>query len=340
MSTIRAEVEDRRTLYTLSHPSGASVQLSTYGASIVSIRVPSKSGEIGEVTLGFATDAEWRTKNTAYLGATIGRYGNRIANGKFELDGATYTLAQNNGANSLHGGIKGFDKVDWVGRIDEDKVVFAYTSPAGEEGFPGTVTAEVAFSLSSELELTIVYTATTDAPTVLNLTNHTYFNLAGPGANNVLGHVVHAPIEQYVPVNAALIPTGEIASVAGTPFDFREATAIGARVAQVDNGYDHNLLVNRDPASDHLEYALQVSEPTSGRTLQVFTTEPGIQLYVGGFLDGSMIGREGLGYGQFGGLCVETQHYPDSPNQPLFPSAVLRPDQSYSSTTVYKFATE
>src|SRR5205809_5270353 len=330
--------------FTLTNATGLEVRAMTYGATIVSLRTPDRDGRLDDIVLGYPTLAGYLEKSP-YFGAVVGRYGNRIAKGRFRLDGRSYQLATNNGPNHLHGGAKGFDKVVWTAdtaRSDSAAAItFTYTSPAGEEGYPGTLRARVTYTLTDRNELRVDYLATTDAPTPVNLTQHGYFNLAGTRAGDVLGHELTIAADHYTPVDSTLIPTGEIASVNGTPFDFRTPTAIGARIEQNDvqlkrgKGYDHNWVLNRTGTAPGL--AARLTEPTTGRTLEVLTTEPGIQFYSGNFLDGSITGKDGRVYRHRYGLCLETQHFPDSPNHANFPSTILRPGQEYRSTTVFRF---
>ena len=330
------------TLFTLTNTSGANVGIIEYGGIVVSLNVPDRDGNLGDVVLGFDT-LDAYVADTPYFGAITGRYANRIAGGKFEIDGAAYELPVNNGPNSLHGGIKGFDKVIWKGAPTEsgDGVSFAYVSQDGEEGYPGTLESSVTYTWTDSNELRIDYVASTDKPTVVNLTNHSYFNLKDGGASPILDHVLMINASNYTPVDATSIPLGEIASLDGSPLDFREATAIGDRIEEEDEqlgfgaGYDHNYVIDRD--ADGLALAATVSEPETGRVMDVLTAEPGVQFYSGNFLDGHHIGKGGVGYQRRSGLCLETQHYPDSPNQPDFPSTVLRPGETYKTSTVYKF---
>ena len=279
----------------------------------------------------------------------VGRYGNRIANGRFTLDGRTYALATNNGPNHLHGGLKGFDKVVWVAegfeRGGSVGVTYRHVSPDGDEGYPGRVEVRVSYTLSPSNELAVDYEATTDRPTPINLTQHSYFNLAGDASGDVLGHQLTIDADRFTPVDATLIPTGELAPVAGTPFDFRQPTTIGARIAadhpqlKTGNGYDHNFVLNgwSPGSSQALHHAARAVDPGSGRTLDVATTEPGVQFYSGNFLDGTVVGKSGRAYGRRHGFCLETQHFPDSPNHPAFPSTILRPGDTYRSRTVFTF---
>lgn len=331
-------------LFTLTNAHGLEARIMTYGATVVSLRVPDRTGKLDDVVLGYPSLAGYLDRSP-YFGSTIGRYGNRIGKGRFTLDGKTHQLATNDGPNHLHGGAKGFDKVVWSvdsSRTDSSTTLaFAYTSPAGEEAYPGTLHVRVTYTLTDRGELRIDYAATTEAPTIVNLTHHSYFNLAGPGTRDILGHELMIPADRYTPVDSTLIPTGELASVERTPFDFRTPTVIGARIDQDDvqltrgRGYDHNWVLNRQ--GTELTLAARLTEPTTGRTLEVVSTEPGIQFYSGNFLDGTIIGKEGRVYRHRYGLCLEPQHFPDSPNKPTFPSTVLRPGQEYRSTTVFRF---
>ena len=330
-------------IYTLTNSRGSEATIITYGGAVVSLKVPDKQGRLGDVVLGFDSIAGYE-KHTAFFGALIGRYGNRIARGKFTLDNHEYTLATNNGENHLHGGVRGFDKVVWTAKSSTDKkganLELAYVSADGEEGYPGKLNVKVVYTLTEDNQLKIVYSATTDKTTVVNLTHHSYFNLAGGG--DVLDHRLTLFADRYTPTDKGSIPTGELASVAGTPFDFRKETAIGARIDQ-DNeqlkfgkGYDHNFVLTRKGKG--VELAARVYEPTSGRVMDVLTTEPGIQFYSGNFLDGSVPGKGGKSYPFRSGFCLETQHFPDSPNRPNFPSTTLKPGQKYSQTTIYAFS--
>ena len=334
-------------LFTLTNAHDVEVRAMTYGATIVWLHAPDREGHLDDIVLGYPTLAGYLAQSP-YFGAIVGRYGNRIAKGRFTLDGKAYQLATNNGPNHLHGGVKGFDKVVWSAEPAETDssatVTFSYVSPAGEEGYPGTLRARVTYTLTDRNELRVDYLATTDQATPVNLTQHSYFNLAGAGTRDILAHELMIAADRYTPVDATLIPTGEIAAVAGTPFDFRTPTAIGARIGQSDvqlqhgKGYDHNWVLNRAGAAEGaLVLAARVTEPTTGRTLDVFTTEPGIQFYSGNFLDGTITGKDGRVYQHRYGFCLETQHFPDSPNHPNFPSTILRPGREYRSTTVFQF---
>jgi len=334
-------------VYTLTNARGMQVRAITYGAIIQAIRVPDRSGRMADVTLGYDSLAGYLTQSP-YFGAVVGRYANRIARGRFTLEGRTYRLATNNGANHLHGGLKGFDKVVWKAksfqRGDTTGVEFQHTSPDGDEGYPGALQVSVTYTLTLDNRLEVEYRATTDRPTPVNLSQHSYFNLAGEGSGDILGHVLTIEADRYTPVDSTLIPTGELASVTGTPFDFRKPTAIGVRIEQPDpqlrygKGYDHNFVLNRRGAG--LTHAVRVLDPRSGRTLDIHTTEPGLQFYSGNFLDGSIRGKSGHVYGHRTALVLETQHFPDSPNHPNFPNTILRPGQEYRSRTIFEFGTE
>ena len=329
--------------YTLVNPHGTTVRAITLGAILTNILVRDRDNKLDDVVLGMPDVDGYLTKSP-YFGAVAGRYANRIAHGRFTLDGKTYTLATNNGPNHLHGGVKGFDKVIWNAvpgdSADGVSVTLTRTSPDGEEGYPGNLQATVRYTLTDKNELAIEYRATTDKATPVNLTQHSYFNLAAD-SGDVLGHELTIHASRYTPVDATLIPTGELAPVQGTPFDFQKATAIGARIgadnAQLKNGggYDHNWVLDRKGPG--LQPAARLVDPKSGRTLEVATTEPGLQFYSGNFLDGSITGKGGRVYKHRTGLCLETQHYPDSPNHPSFPSTILQPGQTYSSKTVFTF---
>ncbi|HEX6559040.1 MAG TPA: aldose epimerase family protein [Longimicrobiales bacterium] len=330
--------------YTLRNAHGIEMRVTNYGGVITSLKTPDRSGRLDDIVLGFDSLAPYLA-GTPYFGAIIGRYGNRIANGTFQLDGQTYTLAKNNGPNHLHGGVRGFDKVVWTAepfeRAAERGLIFRYTSPDGEEGYPGTLNATVTYTLNDNDQLVVEYHATTDKATPVNLTQHSYFNLAGAGNGDILKHELMIAASRFTPVDSTLIPTGQIVSVEGTPFDFRSPTAIGARINNADpqlkngGGYDHNFVLDRKGRD--LELAARVTEPTTGRTLEIRTTEPGIQFYSGNFLDGTIKGKAGKVYPYRGGFCLETQHYPDSPNQPSFPSTILHPGEEYRTRTVFTF---
>ncbi|HLQ76483.1 MAG TPA: aldose epimerase family protein, partial [Terriglobia bacterium] len=317
------------------------VGIMTYGAIVVSLRVPDRKGKLDDVVLGCDSVEKYVTQ-TAHFGGIVGRYANRIAHGSFQLDGHTYSIPKNDGDNALHGGIVGFDKAVWEAKQIPGGVELTHVSKDGDQGFPGTLTAHVRYTLSGGA-LRIEYSATTDKDTVLNLTNHSYFNLAGQGNGEVLRHVLEIDASRMTPVDATLIPTGELKSVEGTPFDFRKPHEIGERINADDaqlhlgHGYDHNFVL--DHPADKLSEAAEVYEPSSGRILRVLTTEPGVQLYTGNFLDGSITGKEGRVYKARYAFCLETQHFPDSPNHPKFPSTELKPGQKFHSVTVYEFTT-
>ncbi len=330
--------------YTLRNAQGMTAGIITYGAIVVSLTAPDKNGRYDDVVLGYDNLADY-IKVSPYFGAIVGRYGNRIGKGKFTLDGRTYTLATNDGENHLHGGIRGFDKVVWddepVDRADAVGVKLSYLSRDGEEGYPGNLKISVIYLLTNKNELRIEYEATTDKATPVNVTHHGYFNLTG-GQRDILGHELMLNAEKFTPVDAGLIPTGELRPVQGTPMDFRKRTAIGARIddsyeqLQFGGGYDHNWVLNKK--GDAMTLAAEVYEPTTGRLMTVRTTEPGIQFYAGNFLDGTITGKDGVVYEHRYGFCLETQHYPDSPNKPDFPSTILRPGRVYRTTTVYAFS--
>ena len=332
-------------LFTLSRAGAPTVAITNLGGFVVSVLAPDRAGRTADVTLGYAGLAGYLS-DSSYFGCLVGRYANRIAKAGFTLDGKRYSLAANDGPNTLHGGPTGFCRRVWAAKVrsekDGDALELSYVSRDGEEGYPGKLTATVVYSLRADGGLVIDYTATSDAPTVVNLTNHAYFNLAGEGEGTILDHELQLEADQFTPVDATLIPTGELRPVAGTPFDFRKPTAIGARIDTPDEqirfgrGYDHNFVVRGEPGT--LRLCARVVEKKSGRQLEVFTTEPGVQFYTGNFLDGKAASKSGKPYLQRGAFCLETQHYPDSPNQPSFPSAVLRPGQVYRHTTVYRLS--
>ncbi len=333
-------------LYTLKNLKGIEARVITYGGIIVSLKVPDRDGKLADVVLGFDS-LDGYLKEHPYFGALIGRYGNRIGKGRFVLKGIEYKLARNNGENHLHGGNKGFDKVVWkakpVAGKEDSALELSYRSRDGEEGYPGNLSVSVTYALTDANELRIDYRATTDKITVLNLTNHSYFNLAGQGEGDILGHLLTIPADRYTPVDAGLIPTGELQRVDATPFDFRQPHSIGERIGanneqlKFGKGYDHNFVVNG--TSGTLRLAARVAEPKSGRVMEVLTTEPGVQFYCGNFLDGTLRGKGGKAYQHRYGLCLETQHFPDSPNKPSFPSVSLSPGERYQTTTVYRFST-
>ena len=336
-------------LITLRGPSGIELDVMTYGGTVTRLLTPDRGGERADIVLGHGW-LESYLAGTPYFGAIVGRYGNRIAAGRFTLDGTEYELAVNNGPNHLHGGLTGFDKVVWTAESysneTEAGVVLRYVSPGGEEGYPGELSVQVTYTLTAGGDLRIDYEATTDAPTVVNLTHHGYWNLAGHGAADILEHELSVNASRFTPVDETLIPTGQLRSVEGTPLDFREPTSIGARIDADDGqlafgaGYDHNFVLDGWNGDGTLRSAAILRDPGSGRTMEVLTTEPGIQFYSGNFLDGSDLGKDGVVYEKRSGLCLETQHFPNSPNQPDFPSTVLRPGETYRSTTVYRFSAE
>lgn len=332
-------------LYTLRNPSGMEVTITNFGGRVTSIRVPDKTGKMDDVVLGFASMAGYLAKPAAgaYFGAIIGRYANRIAHGTFTLDGHAFHIPTNEGQNMLHGGNEGFDRKYWDVRSVSGKMIeLHYLSPDGQEGFPGNLNVTVRYTLDDKNGLRLDYTATTDKNTVLNLSNHSYFNLSGAGSKTILTERIKLDADHYTPVDSALIPTGAIEAVAGTPLDFRTSTVIGARIndnfqqIKLGHGYDHNFVLNHP--GDLSTVAARVEDPSSGRVLEVFTTQPGIQFYTGNFLKGDVHGLGGA-YGYRGALCLETQHYPDSPNHSNFPSTELRPHQTFHATTIYRFST-
>jgi aldose 1-epimerase len=324
-------------LFTLKNKNGVTVRITNYGGIITSILTPDNKGNFSDIVLGHDSLRQY-LKNDPYLGATVGRYANRIAKGRFTLDGRTYQLAVNNGNNSLHGGIKGFDKVVWDATTMVDSMgqnlVMTYLSKDGEEGYPGNLSVKVIFNLNDFNELAIVFGATTDKPTVLNLCNHTYFNLSG-GSSDILKDVLTIYANKYTVVNDEFIPTGELRSVNGTPMDFRIPISVGARIAKVTGGYDHNYVLAKEPGK--MCTAAILEDKFSGRSVEVLTTQPGLQFYTGNFLDGSITGKNGVVYRQHYGLCLETQHFPDSPNHPEFPSTVLKPGEQFREVTAFRF---
>ncbi len=328
-------------IYTLEE-GALKARVMTYGARLVSLEVPDRSGKIADIVLGYESLEPYTTDAKSYFGSIVGRYGNRIAHATFTLDGKRYQLPANDGVNTLHGGLIGFDKLVWSGHEIPHGVELTLVSKDGDQGFPGTLTARVRYTLEAHA-LRIEYFATTDKDTVLNLTNHSYFNLAGEGQGDILNHLVTIPADRYTPVDSGLIPTGELAPVAGTPLDFHKATAIGARIndsneqMRLGRGYDHNYVLNGKLGV--MQEAARVEEPTSGRVLTVTTTQPGVQFYSGNFLDGTLHGKHGHVYAQRTGFCLETQHFPDSPNHPKFPTSELKPGQTYHNVTVFSFST-
>jgi aldose 1-epimerase len=351
-STLKQEVfgktadGQRVDLYTLTNANGVEAKITNYGGIVVSLKTPDRNGKMDDVVLGFDNLDEY-LKGHPFFGAIAGRYANRIAKGRFTLNGVEYKLAVNNGENSLHGGTKGFDKSVWKARQVPAKggvaLELTHFSPDGDEGYPGNLSVKVVYTLTDKNELRIDYSATTDKDTVLNLTNHSYFNLAGQGSGDILKHVVTINADRFTPVDSTLIPTGELRGVKGTPFDFTTPTAIGARVDQDEEqmkfgqGYDHNFVLNGQPGT--LRQAVKVSEPTTGRVMEVWTTQPGVQFYIGNFLT-ERGGKVGKVYNKRTGFCFETQHFPDSPNHPSFPTTVLKKGGRFQSTTVFKFSAQ
>jgi aldose 1-epimerase len=330
-------------LYTLTNKNGMEVQITNYGASVVMLKAPDKSGQMADIVLGY-DDPRGYEDDRSYFGSIVGRFANRIAGGKFSLNGIHYQLAQNNGPNHLHGGVRGFNKVVWQAReerrADGPAISLSYVSKDGEENYPGNLTVTVTYVLTDKNELRIAYSASTDKDTIVNLTHHSYFNLAGAGAGDILGHELRMNADRFVPTDATAIPTGELKAVASTPFDFRRSAAIGSRINEQDEqlrlgkGYDHSYVLNKK--GKELSLAAEVYELMSGRAMQVWTTEPAVQLYTGNYLDG-VSGKDGKVYKFREGFCLEAQHFPDSPNRPSFPSTVLKPGRRYTQTTVYKF---
>ncbi|MBL7134858.1 MAG: galactose mutarotase [Phycisphaerae bacterium] len=332
-------------LFTLTNARGHAVRITNYGAIVTHLEVPDRDGEVADVVLGFDTLDEYLASHP-YFGAVVGRLGNRLAGGKFTLDGLEYTIAQNDGPNSLHGGLKGFDKVLWQAEPretpDGPALVLSYVSADGEEGYPGELSVRVTYTWTNRDVFRVEYQAETTKPTVLNVTQHSYFNLAGAGAGDVLGHELQIFGDRFTPIDETLIPTGELRGVAGTPLDFRTPHVFGERIGADDEqlanggGYDHNYVLNS--ADGSLARAVRVVEPTTGRAMEVWTTEPGVQLYSGNFLDSANVGKSGKTYHKHYGFCLETQHFPDSPNHPEFPSVVLRPGQTWRTTTEFRFS--
>jgi aldose 1-epimerase len=331
----------RVTRYTLTNKNGVVARVLDYGAILTELDVPDRNGNKADIVLGFK-DLNDYVERSPFFGATAGRYANRIARGKFTLDGTQYTLFVNNGPNSLHGGKKGFDKRMWKAEptetADGPSIKFTYVSPDGEEGYPGTLSTTCVYTLGDDNSLKIHFVATTDKPTVLNLTNHSYFNLAGEGTGTILDHVLTINADRYAVVDDTQIPTGELRPVKGTSMDFTTPHVIGQRIAQVQPGYDHNYCLNSAGATPG--FAARAKDPKSGRVLEVWTTQPGVQLYTGNYLDGTLKGPSGGNYPKHAGFCLETQHYPDSPNRREFPTTVLRPGETFDQTTVWKFSAE
>jgi aldose 1-epimerase len=331
-------------IYTLTNANGMTVKIINYGAIVTEMTAPDRNGKFEDVVLGFdKPDTYWSesyVKKCPYFGAIVGRYGNRIAGGKFELDGVAYQLPVNNGPNSLHGGLKGFDKVVWdsepVETSEGQGVKLSYLSPDMEQGYPGNFLITVTYTLLNDNGLKIEYDGTIDKPCPVNVTHHGYFNLTGGAKTDILGHLMQILADRYTVVDSTLIPTGELRPVEGTPMDFRQPHAIGERIAQVEGGYDHNYVLSDSIMP--IRKVVRVEEPVSGRVMEVFTTEPGVQFYSGNFLDGSITGAGNVKYNQHWGFCLETQHFPDSPNQPEFPSTILEPGQHFRQTTIYKFS--
>lgn len=323
--------------YTLTNAKGTVVKIINYGGFVTNIIVPNKQGVKEDIVLGFDSLAGHLQKGNPFMGCIVGRYANRIAKARFELDGKTYKLAANNNGNSLHGGLKGFDKVIWTPESQGDSsLLLSYTSKDGEEGYPGTLKVQVIYTLTPANELKIDYSAETDKPTPINLTNHSYFNLSGGSDSTILGHQLMLDANKYTAVDATLIPTGELPAVKGTAMDFTKPATIGTDIAKVAGGYDHNWVLNKK--GDSISLAATLYHEGSGRFMEVFTTQPGIQFYTGNFLNGTITGKGGKKHVQHSGLCLETQHFPDSPNKPSFPNTILRPGEKYRETTIYKFS--
>ncbi|MEM6689745.1 MAG: aldose epimerase family protein [Planctomycetota bacterium] len=348
--TASAEVQDFDSikLYTLKNESGTVVKVTNYGAIITSLIVPDRTGEMADIVLGYKRLEDYiNAVDKPYFGAVVGRYGNRIAKGEFTLNGETYSLLKNNGENHLHGGAIGFDKVVWdvESYVEGEYIKLTYLAKDKEEGYPGNLSLAVTYTLTSNNSLVVDYSATTDKATPVNVTQHSYFNLKGEGEGTILDHELMLNAKQYTPVDATLIPTGDLPPVAGTPFDFTNAKPIGRDIEQANEqlefglGYDHNWVLDKGDKPNELTLAASVYEPTTGRVMEIHTTEPGVQFYCGNFLDGRLTGKAGKPYVHRGGFCLETQHYPDSPNQPSFPSTILEPGETHQSQTVFKFST-
>ena len=346
---VRIENFDEVQLHTLTNSSGMTVKVTNYGAIITSIIVPDRNGNLADVAFGYSSLEEYvNALSTPYFGAVVGRYGNRIGEGTFSIDGTSYELQTNNGDHHLHGGYRGFDKVVWSAKVLEGKnaVQLTHVSLDSEEGYPGRLVAKVTYKLTDKNEILINYQATTDKATPVNLTQHTYFNLQGEGSDTILDHRLMINADKFTPIDSGLIPTGELRSVSGTPFDFTSAKPIGQDIEADDEqlqfglGYDHNWVLNKGKEEGVMTLAARVTDPKSGRVLEIHTTEPGIQFYCGNFLDGTLKGKSGRPYPYRSGFCLETQHFPDSPNKPNFPSTILRPGETYKSQTVFSFSTE
>ena len=347
LAEVASEDFDQVRLYTLTNSSGMTVKVTNYGAIITSILVPDRDGKLADVAFGYESLEDYlNAMSTPYFGAVVGRYGNRIGNAQFSIAGEVYQLQANDGENHLHGGFRGFDKVVWATRVleSENGIELTHISPDDEEGYPGELLAKVTYRLNEQNQILIDYHATADKPTHVNLTQHTYFNLTGEGASTILDHQLMINADHFTPIDAGLIPTGELRPVAGTPFDFTAAKSIGCDIETDDQqlkfglGYDHNWVLNKSGESSAMTMAARVHEPTTGRVLEVHTTEPGVQFYCGNFLDGTLQGKSGRAYQFRSGFCLETQHFPDSPNKPSFPSTLLRPGEQYESHTIFSFS--
>lgn len=327
------------TQYTLKNAAGVEVKIINYGGTITNVLVPDSSGNFGDVALGFDSMEGYLQKKNPFFGCITGRYANRIAKGKFSIDGKAYQLPVNDGANTLHGGISGFNRKFWDAEVlpGDSGVKFTYLSKDGEEGFPGNCAVEVKYALSQNNELKIEYKATTDKPTAVNITNHSYWNLSAGKDSTILGHEMFINADKFVGVNNELIPTSELPEVKGTAMDFTVPATVGTDIAKVAGGYDHTYVLNKKNTAEP-ELAVAVRDPNSGRYMEVYTTEPGVQFYSGNFLDGSLTGKSGIKYVKHAGLALEAQHFPDSPNQPSFPNTILRPGETFSQTTIYKFS--
>ncbi len=348
-SDFEREIDGKQTkFYTLINANGVEITFTNFGQRLISLYVPDKNGEFDDVVLGPSNLDGFMTPGGAYFGSVIGRYSNRIGKGEYELNGTKYSLAKNNNGNHLHGGNKGFNAVVWhVDQHSDESIIFSRTSPDMEEGFPGNLKVTVSYRLTDDNELKIDYQATTDKTTVVNLTHHSFFNLGGEASGSIADHITMINADAFTPVDEGLIPTGEIRKVEGTPFDFREAKPIGQDIEtdteqiKFGKGYDHNFVLNKEPLNeDGLALAAKVIDPKSGRTMEVYTNEPGIQFYTGNFMDGSYTGKAGKPYVFRGTFCLETQHFPDSPNKPDFPSTVLEPGEIYNSSCTYKFGVQ